>query len=375
MRRVPVTALHAGMKIARPVYSAGGQMLLSAGLELTERYIERLGKLGINFVYVEDGLLPDLNVDDVIRDETRSQARSLVRELLQTTPGKRVDIKRCLLLSKEIQSVVEHIIDELLGNKNLILDMMDIRTHDDYTFAHSVNVGVLAVMAGLAMKMSRDRLVQLGKGAMLHDIGKIDVPLSVLNKPGKLSEEEFDQIRRHCQVGMQILKHSGYVNIVEAAVALQHHERYDGSGYPGGLKGEQIHLFSRITAIADVYDAITSDRVYRPAFPPHEAYELLAAGGGSMFDYEIVRIFMNIIAPYPLGTVVELSNGEIAAVVENIPGHNLYPRVRVLFDPYGQKVDEQREYFLARQRDIVIRQVIDDVFRYVKAKTLQNSSG
>ncbi|WP_026176971.1 HD-GYP domain-containing protein [Desulfurispora thermophila] len=375
MRRVPVTALHAGMKIARPVYSAGGQMLLSAGLELTERYIERLGKLGINFVYVEDGLLPDLEVDDVISDETRSRARSLMRELLQSSTGKRVDIKRCLLLSKEIQSVVENIVDELLGNKNLIFDMMDIRTHDDYTFAHSVNVGVLAVMAGLAMKMPRERLLQLGKGAMLHDIGKIDLPLSILNKPGKLTEDEFDQIKKHCQVGMQILKHSGYVNIVEAAVALQHHERYDGSGYPGGLRGEQIHLFSRITSIADVYDAITSNRVYRPAFPPHEAYELLAAGGGSMFDYEIVRIFIEIIAPYPLGTIVELSNGEIAAVVENIPGFNLYPRVRVLFDPYGQEVGEMKEYFLARQRDIVIHKVIDDVFKYVKERSAQKKSG
>ena len=156
-----------------------------------------------------------------------------------------------------------------------------------------------------------------------------------------------------------LIKQAGFDAAIVSAVALQHHERYNGEGYPRGLKGERIHEFARIVAVADTYDAITSNRVYKKASLPHEAYEMLAGSGNSVFDFKVVKSFLHNIAAYPAGTFVQLSTGELGAVVETFKGHSLRPRVRVLFAPDGEKMKISYEVNLNEQPELNIVKVVN----------------
>lgn len=362
MRRIPTHALYPGLEVARTVFNKSGQPLLTRGTILTERFISRLKNLGVPGVYAEDGLLPDIEVDDVIDEGTRVRAVSLVRSLMggrTGTPGSVA--KKATILSRELTDSVSDIVDQLLLNRKVMVNLVDIKTFDEYTFCHSVNVCVLSVLTGISLGFGRDRLSTLAIGSMLHDIGKIQIPQEVLNKPGQLSAEEYDLIKKHCQIGFEIIKSSGAIDIVAASVSLQHHERYDGQGYPNRLQEKKIHQFSRIVGITDTYDAITSDRVYKKAASSHEAYEFISGSGGHLFDYEITRAFLSHIPAYPVGTMVVLNTGEVGAVVENIKGFSRFPRVRVLFDPYGKFIPDLREIWLAEDTDYYIVRTVDDI--------------
>lgn len=362
MRRLPWYALYPGLEVARPVYNKNGQVLLSTGTILTKRYIERLKILGIQALYIEDGLAPDIEVNDVIIDETRIRAVSLVRNFFvdrdRETGG---IIKRGAIMSRDMTETISEIIDQLMENKNTVVNLVDIRGYDEYTFSHSVNVCVLSILTGITLGFNRQRLFQLGMGTLLHDVGKILIPQELLNKKDVLTVEDFEELKKHCHYGHQIIKSGNMTDIVAASVSLQHHERYEGQGYPNGLKGKQIHEFSRIAGIADTYDAVTVDRVYRKAIPPDEAWELISGSGGSLFDYDITKAFLSHIAAYPVGTIVLLSSNEVGVVVENIKGYSKFPRVRVIFDPKGRYMDGYSEIWMADQADLFIVRAVDDI--------------
>lgn len=329
MYRVSVDALQPGMKVAKAIYTSDGQILINRGVGLKPRYIDNLRKFGIAAIYVEDNLAVDVVVEDVIDEATRIEATKTVREFFINT--QQSSAGRALISNQQLEKTVNQIIEDLLSQKELMVNLQDIRTMDDYTFAHSVNVCVLSLITGIAFGFSKTQLTHLGMGALLHDIGKTKIPQSIMNKPGKLTEEEFSIMQKHSQYGYDILREQ--VSLLTAHMALEHHERYDGTGYPNGMQGKDIHLFSRICSVADVYDAVTADRVYRKAFAPHEAYELLAASGGSHFDYHVVSTFLRNVAAYPTGTWVELNTGEIGVVVETKPGFSTRPLVRLMFGP------------------------------------------
>ena len=360
MRKVPTSVLKPGMKTGRPIYNASGQVLLNSGVVLTERFIHRLKMLGVPAVYIDDGFLPDIEINDVISEETRVQAVARVKALLAEQERRRSPVGRAIIGVKDLYSTVNDIIDELLSNRSLMVNMVDIRCLDEYTFGHSVNVCVLAIITGITMGFSRQKLFHLGMGALLHDIGKIGVPLEILNKPGPLTREEFEIVKKHCAYGAAILEKDRHAGPLCRLVALQHHERYGGQGYPAGLAGDEIHLFARITGMVDTYDALTADRVYRRAFPPHEAYEMIAASGNYLFDFEVVKSFLHNVAAYPLGSLVRLSSGETGVVVETVRGYSLYPRVRILFDADGAPLPAPYEIWLGEHRRLVVREVIQD---------------
>ncbi|OYP31617.1 phosphohydrolase, partial [Lachnotalea glycerini] len=210
-------------------------------------------------------------------------------------------------------------------------NMVDLKIYDDYTYYHSVNVAILSLIVGNALKFHRAMLIQLGMAAILHDIGKKFTPIEILSKPGMLTDEEFDIIKEHPTNGYHFIKRF-FPSISSATYVgiLQHHERYDGSGYPSGAQGEGISLLGRILAVCDVYDALVSDRPYHKAYLPSEALEFIQGGSGSMFDPAIVITFCYKVASYPLGTAVTLSNGEVGIVVENYEEFNTRPKVKIV---------------------------------------------
>lgn len=241
-----------------------------------------------------------------------------------------------------------------------MINLSDIRTMDDYTFAHSVNVCILALLTGITLNYSRAALKLLGIGALLHDIGKVCIPLNILNKPGKLTPKEYKEICRHSELGYEMLRQQKGISQVSAQVALQHHERYDGSGYPQGLKGEDIHEFARITGVVDVFDALTADRIYRPAFPNYEAYEMLAAAGNFTHDYKIVEAFLYNIAVYPVGTLVKLNSGDIAVVIGTRRGQSYRPKVKLLFNDSGKAFKEKTIIDLAEELKYSVVRVLSE---------------
>jgi len=360
LRKISSDALQPGWKVGRPIYDSEGRILLNVGVILTNRYIKRLKRLGIPAVYIDEGLLPDVQIDDVICEQTRLQAIKQVKEIYSEY-SQRPDFQpRAIIKKAGVVSVINKIIDELLANRSLLVNLVDIRSFDEYTFGHSVNVCVLAALTGITMEFSRVKLFHLGMAALLHDIGKTFVPENILNKPGPLTEEEFEVVKKHSLHGYQVLSIDPSVSKVCAVVAVQHHERYNGQGYPYGLEKNGIHEFSRITGMVDMYDAITADRIYRKAYPPNEAYEMLAGSGDFLFDFNVVQAFLQNIAAYPIGTIVRLSTGEVGIVVETIKGFPLHPRVRILFSAQGEPVFGEVEIGLNEKQNITISSVIED---------------
>ena len=214
-----------------------------------------------------------------------TQALKAVAEVAVTTG--RLEMDRIL-------EVVDDIIDQVLSNRNVVYSIADIRSFDDYTYGHSVDVCVLAVMCAAELGMSRYDLLDLGTGAMLHDLGKLFTPKSILSKETPLSDEEWDIIKRHPWDGFQMLRKQ--VPLMPAHVAFQHHERYDGSGYPRGLTDRQTLDIAKVTAVADSFNAMTSDRPYRRALMCHEALPVLAREAGKSYNPDVVRAFIGVVA-------------------------------------------------------------------------------
>ncbi|HAP31863.1 MAG TPA: phosphodiesterase [Firmicutes bacterium] len=361
MRKVPVWALQPGMKTAKAVYDERGVMLLSGQMEIKANYINNLKMLGIPGVYIEDDIIPDICIEDVIMDETRLKAQTLVRDIFENVQQQPQKPSR-IIHTKRVSAVVRGIVGDLLNNQNLVVNLSDIRTSDGYTFAHSVNVAVLAVAVGISLKYPRVKLNKIALGALLHDLGKVKIPLSILNKNGTLSDEEFAQVKKHPVFGYEMISEQGLVETASRLTVYQHHERINGKGYPEGLTGEQIHVAARIAAVADVFDALVADRPYRKAMPTHRALQILQSNKEA-YDPEVMEHFMAHIAAYPIGSIVGLSSGKIGVVVHNTAGFPWRPRVRVL--AYAGEQPELEfvkpyEVDLVEHEDEVVEKVYDD---------------
>lgn len=359
MQKLPISLLKPGMKVARTVYNTDGQVLLATGMLLNAKFISRLRMLGIISIYVEDALMGGVEIFDVITEDTRLQARKAIKQL-HSEATKAVQLgNEPVINDEQVSDTINTILDDLLSSDDLIVSLSDIRVADDYTFAHSVNTCVLALMTGVSLGFNKSRLHTLGLGTILHDIGKIKVPADILNKPGNFSQDEYKEIQKHPEYGFEVLRRNQAISLTAAHVAYEHHERYNGEGYPRGLKGNGIHIFARIAGMVDVFDALVSDRVYRKGYLPHDAIEMITGSGNYYFDYEIVKAFIQNVAAYPVGTIVELSNDELAVVIHTPRGCSHRPDVRtfVLKDGIPHITGERS---LSSDTRILIKRVIPE---------------
>ncbi len=331
MRKISLDSARPGMVLAKAIVGGKGQILLNAGAEIKPQYLTYLKKLGISQLYIYDSRIEDIEVNDIVSDETRREASFLVTDIIGEAK-KGTDKKKGInLRDKELLQTVTKIMDELLENKEMIAQLQDIRTVNDYIFSHSVNCCVLSTMIAVKMEYSKEVIKKVGTGALLHDLGMAAVPDHILNKPGELTEEEYDTIKRHPVYGYEMFKKTPSYSALAGAMILQHHERWKGQGYPQGLKEDKISPLVQAVSIADVYDALTSDRPYRKAYQPHEAIEMLMSWGDTYYDLNTLNLFLSSVAAYPVGTHVFLSNGESGLVIANNPGLTLRPVVRILY--------------------------------------------
>ncbi|NPV91365.1 MAG: HD-GYP domain-containing protein [Firmicutes bacterium] len=358
MQRTSISSVTPGMINARNIFNAQGKILLAKGIVLNDFYINRLKGMGIESIFVLDGITDDLAIPEVISEETRVKTVRGVKEVFNNIATDRsVD-------SKAISGLVGSLVDEILTNSGTLIQISEIRAFDDYTFYHSVNVCVLSLLIGVSFSFNELQLRDLGIGAILHDLGKIKVPKSILEKPDKLTPEEFEEIKKHSFYGFEILKKYFEFSLLSAHVAFQHHERYNGSGYPRGLQGNEINQFSRIVAVADVYDALLADRVYRKAFKPAEAIKEIINGIGKEYDPEVVKKLLENVAVYPVGSLVELNTGEIGVVIDVKKRARHHPIVLILTDDKYNSVFERKEIDLSKREDVLINRIIEDQNMY-----------
>lgn len=355
MRRVSVEHLKMGMKVARSVYKADGLPLIQAGIILTDAFIERLRQLEIPAVYIEDADVADIEIDDVICEETRVEAIEQLRTTINDLrAGKGLSIE----IIDETKAMIGNIINELLMNREILVNLNDIRVVDDYTFGHSVNVCILSLITGISLHYNQLQLRDLGIGAILHDIGKAKISEKILKKPAPLSPDEFNEIKKHTWYGFEMLRSCKDISLLSSHIALQHHESYDGNGYPRGIERGEIMEFARIVSVADVYDALTSDRVYRNAVMPHQAVEIIQKLKGNKLDPKITNIFLRHIPIYPLGSKVELNNGQTGFVVAVNQDFITRPVVRVIDDKDGD-IPKYEEIDLLNNPSTFIIRVLD----------------
>jgi HD-GYP domain-containing protein (c-di-GMP phosphodiesterase class II) len=358
MRKFSLDTLRPGMILAKPVLGAEGQLYLNTGVELKPRYIHNLRLTGISFVYISDPFLEDVEVVDVITEETRREAVKVLKEMLMTNRSGRMG-QRKIVLDNRFRLALEKMVAEVLANKDVVVNLSDIRNSDDYTFFHSVNVCTLCLLTGAGMDYSRTSLEELGVGALLHDMGKVWIDEKILNKNGSLTPEEYEEIKQHPAFGFDILSKQPNISSNSIKVVLQHHERCDGSGYPHQLVREDIHPAARLVMAVDVYDALTADRPYRSSMPPHLAIENISACAG-VYDESMVQHFFRHLAAYPVGTAIRLSNGDLGLVIKNHKGAPLRPIVRICKNSDGSLYDSPYDVNLLEKLDIVIMDVLNE---------------
>lgn len=307
MIKLNIASLRQGMYLAKDIFNYEGKLLIDKGKIVKDSYIEKLQNFSINEVYIQ--LDSNLEYIDVINSDTKGKAIRLMQEIMNS-----IGVVNQNQMA-EIKAIVNDIIHKLLNNENILIYMTELRSIDDYTFHHCVNVCVYSIMIGVIRKYSTLELEELGLGAILHDIGKSTIPHSILNKPSSLNDLEFQEIKQHTTRGYEIAKMISGIPENSRLIVRDHHERFDGTGYPNGIKGKEIHEYARVVSICDVYDALTSNRIYKRKTTPHYAIDYLIGMSNHQFDYDIIKSFIYHVEIYPLGTMVKLQSGEIGRVV------------------------------------------------------------
>ncbi len=332
----------------------GEMPLLRSGVTLSSEYAERLIAAGINGVYIDDELSRGIEIEAALSATARTEAERGLAKAFRAVPAA---IEKGDALGegtlRQLESVARLIADQISRARDAALAFTDLAAADSYTLQHSIDVTVMGLIVarrlfndfgrldGLSRRSFEridDAIVRLGVGLLLHDVGKIGVPQSILSKPGKLEQEEWELMRQHPLLGTELVN-SNLVSYHAKAVIRSHHERWDGSGYPDGLAGDKIPQFARIAAVADVYDAITSERPYQAAASAAAGHAAIMAGSGTAFDPQVVEAFRRAIAPNPPGTEVTLRDGRQGIVV-SVPESALHrPVVRIFRNPDGTEVE------------------------------------
>ena len=325
MINLPIKKLRPGMVTAQSIYNSKGASYLTRGTPISKQYIARLKKIGILEMNVTS-LNPSFSLqppDDIVQERTRVTAIHKVFDAFQQVK------ENASMDLNSLEDISETILMDLFSKRNNLVQLTDIRMHDSYTFSHGVNVAILSAILGTNCHYSKRNLLDLVLGGLLHDVGKIVVPKKILNKPFSLTQSEFAIMQLHPEAGREKLRSiQSPSSTMLATIAAQHHEHWNGNGYPNQLAGESIHRFARIVAIADVYDALTSRRPYKPAYKPHIAYKIMTKCSPGQFDPDLLRIFFDNVAIYPTGTVLKTKLG-YAIVKKSVFGHTRTPIICV----------------------------------------------
>ncbi len=367
MRVVPIHCVKPGTLLAKTLYGENGTILLKKGVEITATLTERIQENGIFSVFIDDGYSHE-DIEDVIKPEVRQKAIQAIREtfvqieksnaLLNDSSSFKQKMHK-VKMNKYIQSIkgiCEYIVDDITKSSVLMINLVDIKSIGTYHYQHALNVGLISLVIGIEINLNKHELYNLFIGSILHDIGKTFVPPELLSLKPPYTEDQQKILRSHAELGHRYIRNHFTLEAPASVIILQHHERYDGTGYPNKTIGEHIHRNARIVAIANLYDDLTSDTLTHKAVPANEVLELIMASGGQAFDPKIVSVFIRKIYPYPIGSLVMLSNKRIAAVKADNPNYPLRPFIEYI-DLESHKLTGQ-VLDLLKHNDLVITKLL-----------------
>ena len=319
-----IDELTEGMVLDEGIYKRSGNKipLLVKNAVLTQNLIDRLRVKKIKEVCIASSVnQPDLmdirRAAPVISPKLRDEAISFLSDIFAIASGQYGDASIASMTVKQLDNVVEQLVASLSKERRSLININDLKSYDEYTYHHSLSVAVVSIAIAQQLGFSKKDLTQIGKCAMMHDIGKTRIPIELINKTSSLNADEFAIVKTHSEEGFRYLSDKGIGDEELWTAVMHHHEKMDGSGYPDGLANADIPIISRIIAVADVYDALTSFRPYRKPTQPIEALELIMGGASDVFDFDIVKAFLDIMEPYPVGCLIELSNGKICTVISS----------------------------------------------------------
>lgn len=282
-----------------------------------------------------------VSLEDEIKRAQKLCARSkeaVVAMFGEVRMGQAIDAER-------VVELVDHITESVMRNPNAMISLARLKTCNEYTYMHSVAVCALMIALARQLQLGEEETRDAGVAGLLHDIGKMMIPDAILNKPGKLTDAEFATMRDHPMAGLRLLKDNREISAIVLDVCLHHHEKIDGSGYPHHLAGDQISLFAKMGAVCDVYDAITSNRPYKPGWDPAESIRKMAEWSKGHFDQAVFQAFVKSVGIYPTGSLVRLESGRLGVVMDQHPTSLLTPRVKV--------------FFMAKSKTPIPQQIID----------------
>lgn len=341
MLKITVSSLKPGVKLGKDIFTFNSQLLLPKGTVILQEHLDKFHQRGITEVFIMEAT-PQVGRQQSFGD-VYSNSLNVVRSfMLEAKLGKPLDVN-------EISDTTELLLEQVFDETDLFRQMRLMKEKDDYLFTHSVNVALLSILLGRWLKCSRETIRECGEAGLLHDIGKVLIDDTILNKPGKLSDEEFAEIKKHTVLGYNLLTKTEAINDNIARAALSHHERADGSGYPMGSKGYSDNLCIAVVAVADVYDAVTSNRVYSSKRSPYMAAEILWEESFGKLDPRVAKVFYDKITNFYVGNEVLLSNNQRGVVVYVNPSQPTRPMVMV-----GDTF-----FNLAEDHSITILEVID----------------
>lgn len=363
MRIINTKFLEPGMKTGKQVYSSDGTILLQSGIILTENYIKNLTDKNIPALYIDDELSEGIEINDAVDLEIKAQAVETIKNIFDgLSQIKNVKAKNNFITDEayfDIRYAINRIMDNLKQNKSGLFNMAEVMSTDLSAYTHSVNVAILSMLVGRSLWLDDKQLVNLGTGALMHDIGRARIPAEIMNKPSALTKEEEKIIQQHPLIGYEMVKSNMTISAMVKTIILMHHERLNGTGYPNGLRAEKINNFVRIVSICDIFEAITSDRAYRKKMPIYQALELLNVQAVNTIDPKICIELRKSIAIYPLGTAVILSNGKKGLIIENRKSHSMRPKVKLTHNEDGSRVSGFKVIDLMKELTLFIEDVCE----------------
>lgn len=368
MRIVPLNCITKEITLAKTIYNSKGNILLRKGVLITPSLIKKIRLAEITTIYIDDGY-SNVEIEDILKPEIKHAAIKTIKDTfkaIKNTLGHNANEKPNLqsrlknkVMNKyldKLKNISEAVINDIISSHHALVNIVDIKHIGNYTYEHSLSVAVLALVIGIEMRLSRHDLYCLFIGAVLHDLGKVFISKEILEMGDNMTEESLELYKKHSLDGYSYTRENHGLSATSKIVILQHHEHFDGSGYPNGTYGLNIHKFSRIVAICDAYDKMTSDGPNSPALPPNDVIEYLMASAGSKFDFDIVNLFIRKINPYPIGTLITLSNNETAVVINNNINFPMRPIVQVISIVNGKPMKKEVFDLLVRN-DITISEI------------------
>lgn len=341
MLKLKVSSLKPGVKLGKDIYTSDSQLLLPKGTVITEDQLNIFARRNVREVFIMEAS-PRVKSEKKFTDVYVDSLDAVRTFMFEAKLGKPLEVS-------EVSDTVDMLLEQVFDEIDLFKQMRMLKAKDDYLFTHSVNVSLLCILIGRWLKCDEKGIKNLGTAGLLHDIGKIFIPDEILNKPDKLTDREFEEIKKHTLLGYNLVGQNDGIGTDVANAVLMHHERLDGSGYPIGSKGTQLGFCASVVAVADVYDAITSSRIYSSKQSPYTAAEVLWSESFGKLDARISKIFYDKITSFYIGNEVLLSNNQKGVVVYINPTQPTRPIVMV-----GDVF-----YDLSANRNITIMEIID----------------